>query len=278
MILQESWLRLGVNHFSTFLDLLRHSLQPVDGLSNQSFRYRGKPCLWHTSLIALLCGATHTSPTQFAAQHQGADAMLAARKKGKTNQQHQQSLSAKITGSWTYAAEGMPWFQGHIHGIISCKWVSGSYPPISKERGLCLNVQGVLLADGSERMDSMNLLRHMAPIAAILLLPVVMITEAGALNYIRAKSSTDGSESQLPQSLHLACPSWSVSLHIAWSRGNLHWLTKSLMAGTMNCGLCCRGHSSPCHKCKSCFPGKLEQFCDHQAYQRSHPSGREHNV
>jgi hypothetical protein len=41
-----------------------------------------------------------------------------------------------------------------------------------KASGLTGRAQGVLLADQAERLDSMNLLRLMAPIALGLLLPV----------------------------------------------------------------------------------------------------------
>ncbi len=45
--------------------------------------------------------------------------------------------------------------------------------------GLCFT-QGVLLADQSEKLDSMNLLRLMSPVAMILLLPAIAILEPSA--------------------------------------------------------------------------------------------------
>lgn len=38
-------------------------------------------------------------------------------------------------------------------------------------------MQGILLTDASEKMDSMNLLRFMAPIASLALLPAVALLE-----------------------------------------------------------------------------------------------------
>ena len=41
-------------------------------------------------------------------------------------------------------------------------------------------MQGILLADQSEKLDSMNLLRMMSPIAAAMLLPAVALLEPTA--------------------------------------------------------------------------------------------------
>lgn len=41
-------------------------------------------------------------------------------------------------------------------------------------------VQGILLIDEIEKMDSLNLLRRMAPIAALMLIPAIMILEPEA--------------------------------------------------------------------------------------------------
>lgn len=41
-------------------------------------------------------------------------------------------------------------------------------------------MQGVLLADQSEKLDSMNLLRLMSPVAMVLLLPAIVLLEPSA--------------------------------------------------------------------------------------------------
>ena len=41
-------------------------------------------------------------------------------------------------------------------------------------------VQGILLSDQSEKLDSMNLLRLMSPVALVLLLPAIALLEPGA--------------------------------------------------------------------------------------------------
>ena len=52
-------------------------------------------------------------------------------------------------------------------------------------------MQGVLLTDSSERMDSMNLLRLMAPIAALILLPVTAIAERDVLTVVCKTAAVD---------------------------------------------------------------------------------------
>ena len=41
-------------------------------------------------------------------------------------------------------------------------------------------MQGILLSDQSEKLDSMNLLRLMSPVALVLLLPAIALLEPGA--------------------------------------------------------------------------------------------------
>ena len=55
-------------------------------------------------------------------------------------------------------------------------------------------MQGLLLADSSEKMDSMNLLLYMAPIAALLLVPAIMISEPTVLSVAREQAYADHSE------------------------------------------------------------------------------------
>ena len=52
-------------------------------------------------------------------------------------------------------------------------------------------MQGVLLSDSSERMDSMNLLRLMAPMAALILLPVTAIAERDSLTVVCKTAAVD---------------------------------------------------------------------------------------
>ena len=53
-------------------------------------------------------------------------------------------------------------------------------------------------------MDSVNLLRHMAPIAAVLLVPVTVLAEREVLKVVRQKAVGDQSECT---SCHSASPS-----------------------------------------------------------------------
>ena len=61
---------------------------------------------------------------------------------------------------------------------------------LAKPRNL---LQGLLLADSSEKMNSMNLLLHMAPIATVMLMPVVAVAEPTALQVAREKAALDKS-------------------------------------------------------------------------------------
>ena len=51
--------------------------------------------------------------------------------------------------------------------------------------------QGLLLADQAEKLDSMNLLRLMAPIALSLLLPAIWLLEPGAPSAAAALATAD---------------------------------------------------------------------------------------
>ena len=44
----------------------------------------------------------------------------------------------------------------------------------------CIALQGILLSDQSEKLDSMNLLRLMSPVAMFLLLPAIALLEPTA--------------------------------------------------------------------------------------------------
>lgn len=57
-------------------------------------------------------------------------------------------------------------------------------------RALKSVLQGILLSDASEKMDSMNLLRCMAPIACVCLLPAVVILEPSVISEAIDKAGT----------------------------------------------------------------------------------------
>ena len=50
-------------------------------------------------------------------------------------------------------------------------------------------VQGILLTDASEKLDSMNLLRYMAPISLGVLLPATLLMEPGVFQLVTASRS-----------------------------------------------------------------------------------------
>ncbi len=54
-------------------------------------------------------------------------------------------------------------------------------------------LQGLLLSNNSEKMNSMNLLLHMAPLAAVLLVPMTIVAEPGVLQIVRQKAAQDKS-------------------------------------------------------------------------------------
>ncbi|EIE27219.1 TPT-domain-containing protein [Coccomyxa subellipsoidea C-169] len=58
-------------------------------------------------------------------------------------------------------------------GFLACFGASGA-------RALKAVLQGILLSDQSEKLDSMNLLRLMSPVALVLLLPAIALLEPGA--------------------------------------------------------------------------------------------------
>lgn len=50
-------------------------------------------------------------------------------------------------------------------------------------------MQGVLLTDETEKLDSMNLLRCMSPMAALLLVPIVALAEPNVLLAVQQKAA-----------------------------------------------------------------------------------------
>ena len=52
-------------------------------------------------------------------------------------------------------------------------------------------MQGILLTDTSEKMNSMNLLLYMAPIASLVLIPAVLLGEPDVLAVVHQHAITD---------------------------------------------------------------------------------------
>ncbi|ESR34524.1 hypothetical protein CICLE_v10005494mg [Citrus x clementina] len=73
------------------------------------------------------------------------------------------------------ASEGEPGF--HLYGFIMCISATAA-------RALKSVLQGILLSSEGERLNSMNLLLYMSPIAVLVLLPAALIMEAKVLEVI----------------------------------------------------------------------------------------------
>lgn len=52
-------------------------------------------------------------------------------------------------------------------------------------------LQGVLLVDQSEKLDSMNLLRYMAPVALTVLIPATLILEPGVFQVVMQRAAAE---------------------------------------------------------------------------------------
>ena len=65
----------------------------------------------------------------------------------------------------------------HSGPVVPCEHCTRLLPPSVLFSQIAYTAQGILLADKSEKLDSMNLLRLMAPIAATMLLPAVAYLE-----------------------------------------------------------------------------------------------------
>ena len=52
-------------------------------------------------------------------------------------------------------------------------------------------LQGALLVDQSEKLDSLNLLRYMAPMALVLMLPAALILEPGVFQQVLTRARSD---------------------------------------------------------------------------------------
>ncbi len=68
-----------------------------------------------------------------------------------------------------------------------------------------MGAQGILLTDSSEKMDSMNLLRYMAPLASLALLPAVALLEPSVIRCAPAVPALPPSPFPFPN-LHLLAP------------------------------------------------------------------------
>ncbi|KAF0924013.1 hypothetical protein E2562_008359 [Oryza meyeriana var. granulata] len=82
------------------------------------------------------------------------------------------------------ATGGEPSF--HLFGFIMCIGATAA-------RALKTVLQGILLSSEEEKLNSMDLLRYMAPVAVILLIPATLIMERDALSMVTALAHEDPS-------------------------------------------------------------------------------------
>uniref|UniRef100_A0A0D9WC72 Sugar phosphate transporter domain-containing protein n=1 Tax=Leersia perrieri TaxID=77586 RepID=A0A0D9WC72_9ORYZ len=82
------------------------------------------------------------------------------------------------------ATGGEPSF--HLFGFIMCVGATAA-------RALKTVLQGILLSSEEEKLNSMDLLRYMAPVAVILLIPATLIMERDALSMVTALAREDPS-------------------------------------------------------------------------------------
>ncbi|KAM7260212.1 hypothetical protein ACFE04_015953 [Oxalis oulophora] len=80
------------------------------------------------------------------------------------------------------ASGGEPSF--HLFGFIMCIAATAA-------RALKTVLQGILLSSEGEKLNSMNLLMYMAPVAAVLLLPLALVMEKGVVEMTIALSRND---------------------------------------------------------------------------------------
>lgn len=93
-------------------------------------------------------------------------------------------------------------------------------------------VQGLLLADSSEKMDSMNLLLYMAPIAALLLIPAIMISEPTVLFVAREQAYADHSEPAIAYQLPFSITPQSYTAD-PWHFGSVGFLPALALNATL---------------------------------------------
>ncbi|KAF6155361.1 hypothetical protein GIB67_019887 [Kingdonia uniflora] len=84
------------------------------------------------------------------------------------------ALVPVVTGV-VIASGGEPSF--HLYGFIMCISATAA-------RALKSVLQGILLSSEGERLNSMNLMLYMSPIAVVILLPAVLVMEPGVLDVI----------------------------------------------------------------------------------------------
>ncbi|GLJ47552.1 hypothetical protein SUGI_1004280 [Cryptomeria japonica] len=87
-----------------------------------------------------------------------------------------------VVGGVIIASGGEPSF--HLYGFIMCILATAA-------RALKTVLQGILLSSEGEKLNSMNLLLYMAPIAVVVLLPAVMILEPNVLGITVALARQD---------------------------------------------------------------------------------------
>ncbi|GAY37931.1 hypothetical protein CUMW_032840 [Citrus unshiu] len=90
-------------------------------------------------------------------------------------------LSSDLVVS-SYRVKGEPSF--HLFGFIMCISATAA-------RALKTVLQGILLSSEGEKLNSMNLLMYMAPVAAIFLIPAVLIMEKDVVGITIALAKQD---------------------------------------------------------------------------------------
>ncbi|KAL8466567.1 hypothetical protein ACS0TY_035578 [Phlomoides rotata] len=91
------------------------------------------------------------------------------------------TLFPMVTGV-IIASGGEPSF--HLFGFLMCVGATAA-------RALKFVVQGILLSSGGEKLNSMNLLLYMAPIAVVLLLPATLVMEENVVGITLALARED---------------------------------------------------------------------------------------
>ncbi|KAL8525526.1 hypothetical protein ACS0TY_014953 [Phlomoides rotata] len=91
------------------------------------------------------------------------------------------TLVPMVTGV-IIASGGEPSF--HLFGFLMCVGATAA-------RALKFVVQGILLSSGGEKLNSMNLLLYMAPIAVVLLLPATLVMEENVVGITLALARED---------------------------------------------------------------------------------------
>lgn len=136
-------------------------------------------------------------------------------------------------------------------------------------QGLCRCAQGILLADQAERLDSMNLLRLMSPVALGLLLPAIALLEPSAPSQALALAA------EQPGFVALLAGNAALAYIVNFTNFQITKYTSALtlqvrthpfpswLLNQMSCK-----HSKPCEDCHPC-PTTRSHTCLHRSACRS---------